>query len=225
VSGSHEALHVKICGVTRIVDVELALDAGADLIGLNFVHGSPRRLDVARARALADAARGRATIVGVVADESQEAIEALVAAVGLDRVQLHGDEPPELVTALAPRAFKAIRVGSAEDASEAARFPGEIVLVDARVTGKLGGTGVRVDPAFVAPIARARCVLLAGGLGPESVAEAVRLVRPWGVDVASGVESAAGIEDERAVRAFVAEARRAAREVIEQRGERDDEDV
>ena len=208
-------LHVKICGLTRIEDVEAAISAGADMIGLNFVPGSPRCIDVARARALAGAARGRVEIVGVVADLDPLQVKAIVADVGLDRVQLHGDEPPEVIGALAPHAFKALRIGGAEDVALAARYEGDLLLVDARVPGQQGGTGVRVDPALVVGLARARRLLLAGGLGPDNVAEAVRVVRPWGVDVASGVEDAPGIKDERKVRAFVHEARRAAQEARE----------
>ncbi|MDC0746814.1 phosphoribosylanthranilate isomerase [Polyangium mundeleinium] len=206
------ALHVKICGFTRIDDVEAAVSAGADMIGLNFVSGSPRRIDVPLARALVGAARGRVEIVGVVADLDPARVAELVVEVGLDRVQLHGDEPPEVIDALGPRAFKALRIGGAEDVALAARYGGDLLLVDARVPGQQGGTGVRVDPALVVELARARRLLLAGGLGPDNVAEAVRVVRPWGVDVASGVESAPGLKDERKMRAFVSEARRAAQE-------------
>ncbi|TKD10390.1 phosphoribosylanthranilate isomerase [Polyangium fumosum] len=206
------ALHVKICGFTRVDDVEAAVSAGADMIGLNFVSGSPRRIDVTLARALVSAARGRVEIVGVVADLDPARVAELVAEVGLDRVQLHGDELPEVIDALGPRAFKALRIGGAEDVALAARYGGDLLLVDARVPGQQGGTGVRVDPALVVELARARRVLLAGGLGPDNVAEAVRVVRPWGVDVASGVESAPGIKDERKMRVFVSEARRAAQE-------------
>ncbi|MDI1481276.1 phosphoribosylanthranilate isomerase [Polyangium sp. y55x31] len=209
------ALHVKICGFTRIEDVEAAVSAGADMIGLNFVPGSPRHIDVALARALADAARGRVEIVGVVADLDPPRIEELAREVGLDRVQLHGDELPEVIDALGPRAFKALRIGGAEDVALAARYGGDLLLVDARVPGQKGGTGVRVDAVLVVDLARARRLLLAGGLGPDNVAEAVRVVRPWGVDVASGVESAPGVKDERKMRAFVHEARRAAQEAAE----------
>ncbi|MRG91536.1 phosphoribosylanthranilate isomerase [Polyangium spumosum] len=208
-------LHIKICGLTRASDVEVAVAAGADMIGLNFVPGSSRRIDVALARTLVRAARGRVEVVGVVADLDSLEVQALLTDVGLDRVQLHGDERPEVLGALGPRAFKALRVGSAEDVALAAQYGGDLLLVDARVPGKQGGTGVRVDPSLVVELARVRRLLLAGGLDPDNVAEAVRGVRPWGVDVASGVESAPGIKDERKVRVFVDEARRAAQEAAD----------
>ncbi|UQA55205.1 phosphoribosylanthranilate isomerase [Polyangium aurulentum] len=202
-------LRVKICGITRVIDAVLAADAGADMIGLNFVEGSPRRVDLRAAREIAERVRGQVELVGVVADEDEARLVELQRDVGLDWLQLHGDEPPERVRRLLPRAFKAVRVGSAEDASLAMAYPGEILLVDARVEGQLGGTGVRVDPALVQPLAATRRVMLAGGLKPGNVADAVRAVGPWGVDTASGVESAPGIKDPDRVAAFIAAAREA----------------
>lgn len=194
-------MRIKICGITRVEDGEACVTLGVDLIGLNFVSSSPRCLDVPRARAIADAVRGRVEIVGVVADMDEAAMITLAEDVGLDRLQLHGHEPPELVRRV-PRAFKALRVGDARDAAEADRYEG-LVLCDAKVPGALGGTGRTVDFALVAPLARSRSILLAGGLGPSNVADAVRAVGPWGVDAASGVERAPGIKDVEAVGAFV----------------------
>jgi phosphoribosylanthranilate isomerase len=107
---------------------------------------------------------------------------------GVDRLQLHGDEPAADVHALAPHAFKALRIADASDVAGALRFPGHPLLVDAKVEGQLGGTGQPVDWPLVEPLARARPLILAGGLTPENVAHAVSVVRPWAVDVASGVE-------------------------------------
>lgn len=202
---------VKICGITRVEDAELAVDAGADAVGLNFVPSSPRRVERARAEAVVACCRGRVEIVGVIADLGLEEARRLRDERGLDALQLHGDEPPALLAALLPAAFKAVRVGSALDAEEAARFEGERLLLDAKVAGQLGGTGRRVDPEWVRGLARRRRVILAGGLTPGNVAAAVRAVAPWGVDVASGVESAPGVKAEALVRAFVREARRAGR--------------
>ncbi|MCE7894895.1 MAG: phosphoribosylanthranilate isomerase, partial [Sorangiineae bacterium PRO1] len=137
---------VKICGITRVEDAELAVDAGADAIGLNFVPGSPRRVERALAEALVACCRGRVEIVGVIADLGLEEARRLRDELGLDALQLHGDEPPGLLAALLPAAFKAVRVGSALDAEDAARFGGERLLLDAKVAGQLGGTGQRVDP-------------------------------------------------------------------------------
>lgn len=214
-TSSLDSFHVKICGLTRPADAENAIDAGADMLGLNFVPSSPRFIDITTARAIAHATRGRARLVGVFADEDAARIRQIAANVPLDFLQLHGQETPEFVTAIGPNAFKAIAVGSNDDVEFARTYPGDLLLVDARIAGQLGGTGVRLDPALVAPLARERSILLAGGLRPENVADAVRHVRPRGVDVASGVETSPGIKDEQMMRKFVAEARRAAREVFD----------
>jgi phosphoribosylanthranilate isomerase len=198
---------VKVCGVTRVSDAEACVRAGADYVGLNFVASSPRCIDVALARLISRAIRGRAGVVGVVAGETDQTLFRLLVEAELDLVQLHGDEPPDQVLALRPHAFKAIRVGGPEDLAAASLYGGEMLLVDAKVAGKLGGTGVAVDPALVAPLARSRRVILAGGLTPQNVADRVRSVRPWGVDVASGVEVSPGIKDPHRVEAFIRNAR------------------
>lgn len=210
-----ESFHVKICGFTRLHDAEAAVDAGADMLGLNFVPSSPRFIDIALAKTIARAIRGKAQIVGVFADEDEAIIRSVTDEVPLDLIQLHGQESPEFVRTIGPRAFKAVPVGSQEDVEVARTYPGNWLLVDARVVGRMGGTGVRIDPQLVAPLARSRSLLLAGGLRPENVAEAVRLVRPRGVDVASGVETLPGAKEEGMMRAFISEARRAAREAFE----------
>ena len=199
---------IKVCGITTPEDAEACVALGVDWLGLNFVPSSPRCIDVAAALAIRSAVRGKAALVGVVADLPEAALEELRLAVGLDRLQLHGDEPPELVRRLAPFAFKALRVGDATDVTAAERYEG-LLLVDAKVPGALGGTGRTVDFALAAKLASARPILLAGGLGPGNVAAAVRAVSPWGVDVASGVELSPGVKDLDAVEAFVANARAA----------------
>lgn len=204
---------LKICGVTSERDALLAVEAGADAIGLNFVASSKRRIDDAAARAIADAVRGRVELVGVVANETGQRLRELSLAVGLDWLQLHGDEPPNALLSL-PNAFKAIGIQSAEDAARAATYPGERLLVDAKASGVLGGTGQRFDWTLVGELARARRLILAGGLTPENVAEALSSVRPWGLDVASGVEPPGEPrrKDPERVARFIENARRAARD-------------
>jgi phosphoribosylanthranilate isomerase len=138
-----------------------------------------------------------------------EAMLDLKSQSGVGCLQLHGDEPPEVLAPLLPHAYKAVRIGGAADVARAATFPGDYLLVDAKVEGALGGTGVRFDWALVQSLARTRMLTLAGGLTPGNVAEAVRAVRPFCVDVASGVERAPGAKDLTLVRAFVAAARAA----------------
>ena len=199
--------HVKICGLTSLQDARMSVDAGADAIGLNFWPKSVRRCDEAIARSIADAVRGQALIVGVFVDASRDEILRIRDAVGLECVQLHGDESPELLSEFLPHAYKALRVRGPEIGQEVARFAGEHVLLDAYVKGMPGGTGERFDWALAEGIARTRKLTLAGGLTPDNVADAVRAVRPYCVDTASGVESAPGVKDAVLVARFVSNAK------------------
>ncbi len=202
-------VHVKICGVTCVEDALQAVDAGASSIGLNFVPTSPRWVTVEVARSIVAAVGARALVVAVVADRTLEEIVALRREVGFGCVQLHGDESPALVEALLPHAYKAVRVADARDVAAAAAMPGDYVLVDAKVEGVLGGSGVQVPPALVAELAKKKRLTLAGGLTPDNVVSAVTVVRPYAVDVASGVERA-GVprrKDPERVVAFVTAAR------------------
>jgi phosphoribosylanthranilate isomerase len=201
--------HVKICGLTTAADALLCVEAGASAIGLNFVPSSPRRVTAAVAREIARAVRGRTLVVGVVADMSVPAMRALFEEAELGCLQLHGDETPATVATLLPHAYKAVRVGTAADVAAARQYGGEYLLVDARVDGALGGTGQTLDWSLVAALAKERNLTLAGGLTPANVQDAIRAVRPYCVDVASGVESAPGVKDPAKVRAFVERAREA----------------
>lgn len=196
-------MHVKICGVTTVADAVAIADLGASAIGLNFVASSKRRVDVPTARAIADAVRGRVLVVGVIADLSLAEARALVEDAGLECLQLHGDEPPDALAPLLPHAYKALRIGDASDVDRARTYAGDYLLVDAKVPGELGGTGHAFDWSLVTDLARERRLTLAGGLRPDNVAEAIRQVRPWCVDVAGGVESAPGVKDLALVAAFV----------------------
>ena len=181
-------VHFKICGITCVEDADLALAAGASAIGLNLVPASPRAIDVATARRIAAHVGKRTISVLVVADRSVDEMSELLAATGAACLQMHGNEPPEVVERFLPHAYKALRIGSQADVDRARDYPGEYLLVDAKVPGKLGGSGVRVDWALVEPLARGRKLTLAGGLDPANVGAAIAEVRPFCVDVASGVE-------------------------------------
>jgi phosphoribosylanthranilate isomerase len=194
---------VKICGVTSPGEALVAVEAGADSVGVNFVASSIRRVDAATARAIVDAVGGKALVVGVVAGMSVPAMRELRDTTGLGCLQLHGDETADDVTALLPHAYKAVRVETAADVARAHAMPSDYVLVDAKVEGALGGTGHSFDWSLVVELARTRKLVLAGGLRPENVARAIAMVRPWCVDVASGVESAPGKKDPAKVRAFI----------------------
>jgi phosphoribosylanthranilate isomerase len=194
---------IKICGVTSESQARLCVDAGADAIGVNFVPSSKRRVDEGTARAIGRAVDGRVLVVGVVADLTLAEMRALRERTGVGCLQLHGRESREDVSALLPHAYKAVHIASADDVATAEAMPGEYVMVDAKVEGLLGGTGHRIDWGLVVGLAAKRKLVLAGGLSPENVADAIRQVRPWCVDVASGVESSPGIKDVGKLMAFV----------------------
>ena len=195
---------IKICGIKTLADALAAMEAGADLIGFNFYPKSPRYIDVGTCRDIMSVMRryGHITYVGVFVNSSVEEIRATIETCGLSLAQLHGDETPEMLSALDGKAFKAFR-GVPANVNGFARSKSPALLVDAAVKGVYGGSGVIADWSAAAELAKKYPLLLAGGLTPENVAEAVRQVRPWGVDVASGVESAPGEKDASNMKAFV----------------------
>jgi phosphoribosylanthranilate isomerase len=209
---------VKICGITTVNDALLAAEAGADAIGLNFYAASPRYCPSSQAKAIAGAIGSQVCKVGVFVNASADEIRRAVAEVGLDLVQLHGDEPPEFVRSLRPlgvmRAFRlpgdAASVGSYLEACHRLMCVPRMLLVDAARPGQYGGTGATLDWSAISndrrPLAGLPLVL-AGGLKPENVAEAIATVRPWAVDAASGVEASPGRKSAEKVREFVAAAR------------------
>lgn len=231
---------VKICGVTTPDDARLAAAAGADAIGLNFVAGSPRALDLDQARAVAAAVPAGVLKVGVFAGTATAEIRRVVAAVGLDAVQLHGHlegsgpavDPPARCAELAGlQVIRAVRMEAGGDPLAAARrwlaeaaalgAAPDAVIIDAAVprgtaAGQLGGTGATVDWAALAtarPLGPPTA--LAGGLTPENVAQAIRASKTAAVDTASGVEAGPGRKDPEKVRAFVAAARKAMTPTVE----------
>jgi phosphoribosylanthranilate isomerase len=181
-------MYVKVCGITRQEDADSALVAGVDMLGFNFIPHSKRYVDVDTARTIIEHVRGQALCVAVVANLTLAQLKQLRAATGVHRFQLHGDEPEGDINALAPDAFKALRIADAEDVERAQRFPGHPLLVDAKVPGQLGGTGTCIDWPLIVPLTRRRAVIVAGGLTPDNVAHAIAQTQPWGVDTASGVE-------------------------------------
>lgn len=207
-------MHVKICGVRTAGDAQACVELGASSIGINFVPASPRCVDIGAARAAARAAHAanpRTVVVGVVADLPLDAMRELMRDAELDCLQLHGDESHETLAALLPHAYKATRIATAGDVARARDYPGNYLLVDAKVEGLLGGSGATFDWALVKELARERHLTLAGGLTPDNVERAVRELAPYCVDVASGVEprGAPGVKDLTLVRSFIQAAQRA----------------
>jgi phosphoribosylanthranilate isomerase len=205
-------MHIKICGLTNLTDTLAALDLGADYLGFNFYPPSPRCITVEACAALVSAALDHSPgvmTVGIFVNQAPAGVAATLDATGLHLAQLHGDERPEDLAPLWGRAFKAVRDPHGVDFDAQAAFsPGRpAFLLDANAPGSYGGSGQTADWAAAAPLAARYPLFLAGGLTPANVGEAIRQVRPWGVDVASGVEAAPGRKDPGKMRAFVAAVR------------------
>jgi phosphoribosylanthranilate isomerase len=205
---------IKICGLRTIEHAQAAADAGADMLGLNFA-ASRRQVSPEQAAVIAEAVRSmpsarQVSIVGLFVNEAPERMLAIVRQCGLDAIQLSGDEASDVTGHLPDIALlKAIRLDSAPSEAgwlAADQAPDVRLLVDAHVPGVYGGAGVLADWGRAAELARRRSIMLAGGLTPENVAAAIHQVRPWGVDVSSGVETN-GVKDVAKIRAFVAATR------------------
>jgi phosphoribosylanthranilate isomerase len=204
-------VEIKFCGLTRAADAEYAASLGAAYAGVIFAE-SPRRLDPAAAAAVLAGVRGRASTVGVFGHATVETIASVASELNLDVVQLHGDPSPDIVDRMRPRfggaVWAAVRIeGNAlpDHATELLAVADAVVL-DAKIAGQLGGTGHAFDWDAIAGTLERRGertrVVLAGGLSPENVARAVRIIAPDVVDVSSGVESAPGIKNHARMRAF-----------------------
>lgn len=198
---------VKICGVTTLDDALACVDAGADAIGFNFWPRSKRHVAVDSAAAIAKRLPPNVRTVGVFVDPTAEEVDRAFASGAIDFAQLHGDEPPAFCARFAGRYIKAVRLRDASSLATLAEYPCDLVLVDAD-TPQYGGSGQRADVALAQAAAAQRRVILAGGLTPENVAEVVAAVRPYGVDVAGGVEREPGVKDWIKVAAFVEQAKR-----------------
>jgi phosphoribosylanthranilate isomerase len=201
-------VRVKVCGVTTPADALLAVEAGADYLGLNFYPPSPRFVDAGRAREIAAAVGGRAALVGVFVNRPAAEVEAIASSVDLDLLQFSGDESPAEVAPFAGRAIKVFRTGGDPGEAALAGYPDVwAVMFDAPHGALYGGTGQAWGYESIAPLAARRRVFLAGGLGPDNVRRAIAAARPYAVDVCSRVESAPGVKDAGLLRRFFQEVR------------------
>lgn len=200
---------VKVCGLTRAQDAALAVELGADAVGFVLWSRSPRAVDPDRASAIARAVPAFVARVGVFVNASPTDVRQTASTVGLDAVQLHGDESVADFAGAAPSVIKAVTVETEADVEAASALPPEVtVLVDAADCERRGGTGARANWAHAAELARRRPVILAGGLTAETVQEAIDRVHPWAIDVSSGVEERPGVKSADKLRAFFAALRR-----------------
>ena len=190
---------VKICGITRLDDAHAAIDAGARAIGFVFWPESPRFIDPYRARAIVSTLPPFVTTVGLFVNQPREYVTGVAALTRLGAVQLHGDETVEYAGAIQLPVIKALTPGD----SAIDRWPARArILLDVHDPVRRGGTGARIDWTAAAAVAARRPILLAGGLKPENVADAIRQVRPFGIDVSSGVERAPGVKDRNRINAL-----------------------
>ncbi len=200
---------VKICGITNRDDALAAVDAGADALGFNFsdeARSKNRYIEPKTAREIAAELPAHVLKVAVTVNAPAETLRQYLGF--MDRLQLHGDESPGFAAEFGDRAIKALRTGPDFTPERVLEYPVGLILLDAYVPGARGGTGARADwNAARSAVALGKPILLAGGLTPDNVADAVRIVRPYGVDVSGGVEKEPGKKDHERVRRFIREAK------------------
>jgi phosphoribosylanthranilate isomerase len=209
-------VRVKICGITKSEDAKLAVELGAHAIGLNFYEQSPRCIAPYAASELIRRLPPFVAAVGVFVNWADAAVIALCKALRLSAAQLHGDESAQVVERVSIRlpVIKALRFGQGSSAPDFSGFRGvSAFLLDSSVSGQYGGTGATGNWHSARTAAQSHRIILAGGLTPENVGEAIRIVRPYAVDVASGVESRPGKKDPAKLQAFFDEVSRASREI------------
>ncbi len=200
-------IKIKICGITNIEDAATAVELGADALGFIFYSGSKRFVDPAAARDIILKLPPFITSVGVFVNQDLDEIKRILDITGVNTVQLHGDESPEFcgsVTASVPaKVIKAIRVKDSLDAGSLAQYPVQAILLDTYSDAEYGGTGKSFDWGILKDIDIEQKVILSGGLSPDNVAQAVEAVKPYAVDVNSGVEAGPGKKDHEKLKKFI----------------------
>lgn len=217
-------MKVKMCGIKTFDDAMMVVEEGVDIIGFNFYTQSPRYISpgecmrlVVRLETALREEMSRVTMMGVFVNSERDNMHAIFRDCHLDMIQLSGDEPPEVLEQLGERSFKVLRPTSfAEFTGAVERYPRRTMapawMIDTFRPGEYGGTGQTADWDLMRQITQTTPILLAGGLNPGNVGDAIRRINPWGVDVASGVESAPGVKDPQKVRAFIGAVRSAVKE-------------
>jgi phosphoribosylanthranilate isomerase len=204
------SVKIKICGITNPLDALAAAEFGADAVGFVFHPPSPRCVSLEDAVRIAQKLPPHIVKVGVFVDADQEIVLRAIAGCGLNLLQFHGNESPDYCVQFALMSMKAFRIKEAASMQELAKYPTDAWLLDSYVVDKLGGTGEKFNWELARDAQRlGRPIFLAGGLTPENVADAVRLVRPYAVDVSSGVEATPGKKDLDKVKAFIRAAKQA----------------
>ncbi len=201
---------IKICGTTNLDDAFIAVEAGADALGFIFVPNTPRYLHPDEAAKIIEELPPFITTVGLFVNAEQKEIDTIANNCSLDAIQLHGEEPPELCVTLNRRVVKAFRVKDESSLSRLHDYHVRAYLLDTYVKGTMGGTGKVFDWNLAVKAKQYGRIILAGGLNPHNIASAILRVRPYGVDVSSGVEASPGRKDPAKVKAFIGAVRAAA---------------
>ena len=199
-------VRIKVCGMTRAEDVAAAAELGVDAVGLIFHPKSPRHLDIVQAQAITAGLPAFVTLTALFLDPEPQVVREVLDQTRVELLQFHGDEPPEFCRGFGRPYIKAVPMGGGAELADYARRYADAaaLLLDSHAAGQNGGTGRSFDWSAV-PTVEGPPLILAGGLNPGNVAAAIRLVRPYGVDVASGVERAPGVKDRDKMSAFVHE--------------------
>jgi len=198
------SVRVKICGITNLADAQVAVEAGADALGFMFYDRSPRSISTKTAAEISRALPPFTLRVGVFVNPSEELVFRAIGECGLSLLQFHGGEPPGFCTQFGLMSMKAFRIRDAGSLKALPEYRTDAWLLDAYASDTLGGTGEKFNWNLVTEVPKlGKPVFLAGGLTPENVADAIRQVQPFGVDVSSGVESSPGKKDHAKVRAFI----------------------
>ena len=201
---------VKICGITNLADAQAAIAAGADALGFNFYEGSPRHISLKAAAEISKQLPPFVMRAGVFVNADEDLVARAIAECGLSLLQFHGDELPEFCTQFGLMSMKAFRIRDVESLKEIPNYQTDAYLLDAYSPEARGGTGEKFNWDLEIEAQKfGKPIFLAGGLTPENVAEAVRKVRPFGVDVSSGVESSPGKKDHAKIQAFITAVRNA----------------
>ncbi|MCF6174944.1 MAG: phosphoribosylanthranilate isomerase [Victivallaceae bacterium] len=193
-------MKIKICGITNLADAQAAVAAGADYLGFIFYQKSPRSVTLKKAVEIIIKLKTPVKKVGVFVNASSAEINNTAFLCGLDIIQLHGDEPAALAEQLgSERVWKAFHITSEEDIARAAKYPAAAIVVDTATAGLRGGTGKPCDWQLAAQAAQSFTTILAGGINPQNVQEAIETVKPFAIDTASGVEASPGIKDHKKI--------------------------
>lgn len=192
----------KFCGITLMEDADYAYNLGADAIGLVFTK-SPRQVSVAQARFIARSIT-RIKKVGVFVNESISTVKSIQKQCQLDFVQLHGEEPPEYCAEFGESAIKAFRIKSLTDLDQIESYPKNIkILLDTFVVDQPGGTGKVIDNEILNKIENPENIILAGGLTPQNLESILLIIKPYGLDVSSGIEQSPGVKDHKKMKNFI----------------------